>query len=295
MRRRGKGQQRILYWFRTPPNIRVGRGALDEEAIRSIEECNPDLTFDWGKILEARPTPAPADPVARRRRPRDSPAQESISEVPHIRALQEERATGSGTVEESPASQEVGEASRPAPGELAPPLEQPSSETSDVPEIEPPALVPVTVYHGGADVLVAAAEGALPRPLLVEARLGSEQLSRIRARYAEILARITQRTGGDSVRLDEMRRAAEALNPDAWVTEGEIASGLQHLDARLGEIRRALGIKRRRRSRRGGRRRRVDRTAPGVAVAASTGEIAGPEPASVADEPEEFGEDDSNA
>jgi hypothetical protein len=123
------------------------------------------------------------------------------------------------------------------------------------PEIEPPALVPVTVYHGGADVLVA--EGADELRLSpVEARLGSEQLGRVRARYAEVLARITEPVGSDPVRLEDMRRAAELLNPDAWVTDEEIASGLQHFDARLGEIRRVLGIKRRRRSRRGGRRRR---------------------------------------
>jgi hypothetical protein len=131
-----------------------------------------------------------------------------------------------------------------------------ASDVAEAPEIEPPVLVPVTVYHGGADVLVASAVDESPRQSAVEARLGSELLGRIRARYAEISARISERVGGDPARLDEMRRAAEALNPDVWVTEDEIAVGLQHFDTRLGEIRRALGIKRRRRSRRGGRRRR---------------------------------------
>ena len=288
-RRRGKGRQRILYWFRTPPNVRVGRAALDEEAIRTIEECNPDIAFDWGNILEARPSPAPAEPVGRRRRPRDSRAQESTAQVPPGRARQEEREVGTLTVEEAAASHAVREAERPAPAEFVPALEQASSDTAEIPEIEPPALVPVTVYHGGADVLVAA-EGAAPRPLPVEARLGSEQLSRVRARYAEILTRITQRTGSDSVRLEEMRRTAEVLNPDAWVTKQEIASGLQHFDARLGEIRRALGIKRRRRSRRGGRRRRPSRPAPGPVA---PGENAGPEGVpGLPDKPDELGEDD---
>ncbi|MGH9147166.1 MAG: hypothetical protein ACRD1Q_10685, partial [Vicinamibacterales bacterium] len=58
-RRRGKARQRILYWFRTPPNVRVGRAALDEDAIRLIEENNPDIEFDWSKILEAQPPAAP--------------------------------------------------------------------------------------------------------------------------------------------------------------------------------------------------------------------------------------------
>jgi hypothetical protein len=148
----------------------------------------------------------------------------------------------------------------------APLSEVVTSEVAELPEIEPPVLVPVTVYHGGADVLVASVVDESPRQSAVEARLGSELLGRIRARYAEISARITERVGGDPARLEEMRRAAEALNPDLWVTEDEIAAGLQHFDARLGEIRRALGIKRRRRSRRGGRRRRGRRDVQGPAA-----------------------------
>ena len=37
-RRNGRSRQRILYWFRTPPGVKVGRPALDEDAIRWIEE-----------------------------------------------------------------------------------------------------------------------------------------------------------------------------------------------------------------------------------------------------------------
>jgi hypothetical protein len=254
VRRRGKARQRVLYWFRTPPNIRVGRAALDEEAIRAIEECNPDIAFDWSKILEAQPAPASAEPSERRRRPRKGQVQQAVLPAPAVLPSKPERATGAERIEEAATAREIAEAV-PPPVEPLPAADVVAAEAAESAEIEPPALVPVTVYHGGADVLVA--EGAdHPRLSAVEARLGSEQLSRVRARYAEMLARITQRVGGDPVRLEEMRRAAELLNPDAWVTEEEIAGGLQHFDARLGEIRRVLGIKRRRRSRRGGRRRR---------------------------------------
>ena len=54
-------RMRVLYWFRTPPDIAVGRPALDDEAIRDIEASNPDLTFDWDEILKAKPPPAPPD------------------------------------------------------------------------------------------------------------------------------------------------------------------------------------------------------------------------------------------
>jgi len=42
-KRKGKGRTRILYWFRTPPGVKVGRSALDEDAIRLIEEQHPNI------------------------------------------------------------------------------------------------------------------------------------------------------------------------------------------------------------------------------------------------------------
>ncbi|HEY7441647.1 MAG TPA: hypothetical protein VH701_04440 [Vicinamibacterales bacterium] len=256
VRRRGKARQRILYWFRTPPNVRVGRAALDEDAIRLIEENNPDIEFDWTKILEAQPsaTPPPVETRDRRRRVRGQagPGRARVSGA-DVRESAAEPAASAAVPDTTPMVD-------------APLSEVVTSEVAELPEIEPPVLVPVTVYHGGADVLVASVVDESPRQSAVEARLGSELLGRIRARYAEISARITERVGGDPARLEEMRRAAEALNPDLWVTEDEIAAGLQHFDARLGEIRRALGIKRRRRSRRGGRRRRGRRDVQGPAA-----------------------------
>lgn len=59
--RRGKApRQRILYWYRTPPGVRVGRPPFDEEARRRIEAQNPELTFDWPAIV-ATPIPPPAE------------------------------------------------------------------------------------------------------------------------------------------------------------------------------------------------------------------------------------------
>ena len=44
----------MLYLFRTPPNIQVGRHPLDAEAIRAVEEHNPTVTFDWRKMLRVK-------------------------------------------------------------------------------------------------------------------------------------------------------------------------------------------------------------------------------------------------
>ncbi len=66
-------RMRVLYWFRSPPDIAVGRPALDAEAIRDIEASNPALTFDWEEILKAKPPAAPPDregPERRERRTR---------------------------------------------------------------------------------------------------------------------------------------------------------------------------------------------------------------------------------
>jgi hypothetical protein len=57
-RRRGRSRSRVLYWFRTPPGVKVGRAALDPEAIRLIEERNPDVVFDWPRILKGEGRPA---------------------------------------------------------------------------------------------------------------------------------------------------------------------------------------------------------------------------------------------
>jgi len=59
--RRGKPpRQRVLYWYRTPPGVRVGRPPFDEEARRRLEAQNPDVTFDWPAII-ATPMPPPAE------------------------------------------------------------------------------------------------------------------------------------------------------------------------------------------------------------------------------------------
>ena len=66
--RRGKVRQRVLYWFRTPPNVRVGREPFDEAVRRQLEAQNPGVTFDWPRILEAPIPSADADNWRERRR-----------------------------------------------------------------------------------------------------------------------------------------------------------------------------------------------------------------------------------
>jgi hypothetical protein len=66
--RRGKVRQRILYWFRSPPDVKVGREPFDEGVRRALEAQNPHVVFDWRSILEAPIPSADADKWRERRR-----------------------------------------------------------------------------------------------------------------------------------------------------------------------------------------------------------------------------------
>ena len=64
---------KVIYWYRTAPSLRVGRPALDDGAMRTLEEQYPDIDFDWPYILDmASMTPVEVEgPVpVRKRKPR---------------------------------------------------------------------------------------------------------------------------------------------------------------------------------------------------------------------------------
>jgi len=250
-RRGGRSRPRILYWFRTPPGVKVGRPALDEAAIRWIEEHNPDIEFDWPKILEAQPPAAPPAEDARNRRGRrDRPRP--------ARPAEGQRPAPPPAPAESPERQDV------LPSDLVelepsePELSEPELESESEPELEPDPLdlEPAEIVQAFEQLTHPEAEEAVEAPAMpVERQVGREQLTRLRARYAELLTRIAER-GGDVERIDALRAQAESLNPDTWVTEEEVRQGIDSFEPKIRDLRAALGLRRRRRSRRGGRRRR---------------------------------------
>jgi hypothetical protein len=79
-------------------------------------------------------------------------------------------------------------------------------------------------------------------------RLGAEALARLRARYAEVMARIAERQGDDAEK-DELKGRAERLNPDSWVTDGDVDAGLEQYEAVYERIRAVVGHARKRRDR----------------------------------------------
>jgi hypothetical protein len=297
--RHGRTRQKLLYWFRTPPSVKVGRPALDEEAIRWIEEHNPDIDFDWPKILESTPPAAPPaedgkgrrgrrENTDRRGRGSERPAQprqtpppapagrpetlvaaapaeeipaEAVEDENEVQAIDElnlpepiDRAIAAGDQKapeeralEGAAPEENAAPEDAAPEGAAPEDAAPEDDTPEDDTPEDDALAQLT--HPDAEEPPAGARAP------IETLVAREQLIRLRARYAELQARITG-LGGDPTRAEELRAQAEPLNPDSWVTSAEAKKGLEEFETRIRDLRAALGLRRRRRSRRGGRRHR---------------------------------------
>ena len=62
-------RSRILYMFRTPGGVQVGRAPLEPEVLRDIEARHPEIAFDWKAVVESRQIIESA-PDARRPRKR---------------------------------------------------------------------------------------------------------------------------------------------------------------------------------------------------------------------------------
>jgi hypothetical protein len=193
---------RVLYWYRTAPGVRVGRRALDEEAIRALEEAHPDIEFDWPTLLEEAET-VPPDVERRPERPRRKPQR-----PPEVAAA-------------------------------APPVAIAPSGT------ETPSAPPSAPSTPGTSSDASAASGAgAPKPSaagenpLLSQLVGREIASRLRARYADVSARIDS-LPDDAVRA-AWRQRADALDPDRWETPAAILHGIQHADRLFDELKREL-------------------------------------------------------
>lgn len=66
-----KQRSRILYIFRTPGGVRVGRESLEPDVLRQIESQHPDISFDWKSVFANRQlvetAPEPRRPRKRKR------------------------------------------------------------------------------------------------------------------------------------------------------------------------------------------------------------------------------------
>jgi hypothetical protein len=205
IRRRGKTRPRILYWFRTPPGVRVGRAAIDEDAIRQIEASHPEVEFDWPQILKGQ-TGLPES-----------------SESPR-------KARDRGPGRQGPRTPERTQRSDRA--ERAAPPDDVASAPTDVAD-QPGMSGTVGADPDASDTLP---EESPSTP--AEARLGSAGLARLRARHAELLTRIVDRV--EPERQEELKALAERLNPDAWITDADVTAGLDAYEQTYEMVRSSL-------------------------------------------------------
>ena len=102
--RRGKVRPRVLYWYRSPPDVKVGRQPFDPDVRRALEKQNPDITFDWRSIVETPIPSADADKWRERRRAeraaKHAAAEEELAEA----ASGETDADAEGDADASPAA-----------------------------------------------------------------------------------------------------------------------------------------------------------------------------------------------
>src|SRR5688500_8635296 len=78
----GVARARVLYLFRSPPNVQIGRKSMDAEVREALEHTHPDLTFDWDGLLREpmppqRPDPRERGPRQRSQGRKDKPAREN--------------------------------------------------------------------------------------------------------------------------------------------------------------------------------------------------------------------------
>lgn len=227
--------------------MRVGRSALDEDAIRLIEEHNPDVEFDWPRILKGQ-AEEPAPPRQKERPKR--------SDSPRDRGPESPRGRGS----ESSRNREAEAFESPRDREAE------ASENAEVEEAVLPAAIAEEAFGEAPEAVPVEVESA------AHARLGSEALLRLRARYAEVMARISERIQ-DPARQEQLKAQAERLNPDVWVTSDEVTQGLEEYEAVYAELRSIIGSRTRKRRRRRPRGGQTSETAPAAPGTGDEGEV----------------------
>lgn len=76
---------KVLYWYRTVPGVKIGRPALDDAAMRALEEQYPHIDFDWPYILDVgtmTPVEVEAPIPPRKRKVRRPDADDDLEGAP---------------------------------------------------------------------------------------------------------------------------------------------------------------------------------------------------------------------
>mgnify|MGYP001469785962 CR=1 FL=1 len=219
-RRKESSHTRLLYWFRTPPSVRVGRHSFDPEAIRSIEESNPDLSFNWSKLF-AVPLETPAKGANQVRKSQSSKKVRRSAKVEQVNKKLAETKNITGETEK-----------------LVPVVD--SVEIFDSSKGGQQSDLPSESYSGLADDAEVVVED-WTHPVVT--LLGDEMLGRLRARHAEIEVRISEKN--QFGKLDPViREHAEAINPNNWTTIEQAVRGIENFESEIETVKKLLGRRR---------------------------------------------------
>lgn len=238
--------------------------------MRLLEQHNPDVDFDWPRLLRE----APQDPNARRDRdrdrdrdprerdrrerrdqrpPRPRPLDTTAAAVPPAPPPIIREATAEAAEERAAAhADRVLNEPEDEPMEPLEPLEPLESESLAVTHGEPLAADHAEYVEYAAASLAQPAHDEPSEPPLPPAasRLGPEGVLRLRARYAQILTRIAEKPMDDEARA-QLNARVERLNPDAWRTADEVSAALEQYETVFDSLRADVGYHPPRRRRHG--------------------------------------------
>ena len=204
-------RSRILYAFRTPGGVRVGRDSMDPEVLREIEARHPDIAFEWKAIRDNLQVIEPAV-EQRRRRPK---------------------------AEETPAA---------AIEPIAPPVTAPRAAPLATP-IGTPVDTTIGTLPNAGSAPVEVVERPKPVPSTIAGTTPDEQIAFLTEWYATIRERIEKRIS-DPVRRVALHALAERLNPSAWTDADQTTTGLQQAGEALERLSHVFARRRRRGRRR---------------------------------------------
>lgn len=221
---------RLLYWYRTAPGVMLGRAALDEDAIRTIEEQHPDIDFDWPAIIALSEVMTPEDET-----PAPRPQQQQQRREKRGRGRDRDRDQG---------REEYKVIAEPS-GDVVSALDPDSIPARSAVAPQDTEALRSAFAPQDAEALRRDGDVVEPAPQveqrgLVDELAGREIGARLRARYAEIVARI------DNLDLDGAAREAwlaraEAIDPDAWESPEAVLQGVSNADTLFEKLKTELG------------------------------------------------------
>jgi len=190
-------RSRILYIFRSPGGVRVGRDALDPEVLRELETHHPDIDFDWKTVIDHRQVVETSPPDLRR---------------PRKRRRSEDERTPAAEATPAPAARPQG----------------PPSQSRVAARPDEPVLAGRSAFadRPGAAEPAPAAPPRPPIPSAIEGATPDEQIAFLALWYPIVRDRISQRIS-DAARREALLALAGRLNPVAWTDADEIVAGLQ--------------------------------------------------------------------